>query len=466
MYKYKIFLSMLLCVSLVLSLGACNDKTTISEPESGSDKNSYRQEYVSDNKNTGFVDTDGDFEYNTVDFDGPKGYVIVYPGGNTNNKKSAEALAKYYKESLSVQLAVVSDSTVETDKEILIGKTSREQSDKTLKENELKVSMNGKKLVFDGGHDVTVNSAVEKFIRLAPENGKAVIFTLATDFVSTVLDGYKYVWGDEFEGMKLDRTKFSLQNHMTGTNSVLVSGDEDVVRVEDGRLKLFAIRYFDSERVGTQYKVPLSVSTINNMNFTYGYVEIRARLPFQYGAWPSFWSKSSQSPYLDTSSCDYSTEIDVFEIFGNFTDVEPNIHKWYKPENYDYAKIHGAVQNHTQFPKAEKTIFRFERSDTLSYEYHTYGMERTPTEISMFVDGKKYFTFDITKSFDLYSDMSGFKNYPIFLIFNNHIMTEDSDFITTEINNNELPTEFFIDYLRLYQKPGVGELYIDEAVKE
>ena len=320
-------------------------------------------------------------------------------------------------------------------------------------------------MVFDGGHDVTVNSAVEKYIRLAPANGKTVIFTIETDFVSTVLDGYEYVWGDEFEGTQLDRKKFSLQKHMTGTDSILVSGDEDVVRVEDGRLKLFAIRYFDSEREGTQYKVPLSVSTINNMNFTYGYAEIRAKLPFQYGAWPSFWSKSSENPYLDTSKCNYIIEVDIFEVFGNLTDVVPNIHKWYKAENYDYANIYGISQNHTQFPEDKKIIYRFERSDDLSNEYHTYGMERTPTEISMFVDGKKYFTFDITKSYDLYPDMSGFKNHPIFLILNNHIMAKDSDFVTTEINNSDLPTEFFIDYLRLYQKPGLGKLYINEAVK-
>lgn len=33
--------------------------------------------------------------------------------------------------------------------------------------------------------------------------------------------------------------------------------------------------------------------TIDTMNFKYGYLEIRACVPFRHGAWPSFWMKSN-----------------------------------------------------------------------------------------------------------------------------------------------------------------------------
>ena len=130
MVKFKVLLCMLLGASIVFSLAACKDSREISDSESAQDNNLYRAEYVLDDKNTEFIDTDGSFEYKTVDFDGPEGYTIVFPAGNIQNKKSAEALAKYYKESLSVELKVVDDNADETEKEILIGKTSREQSNK------------------------------------------------------------------------------------------------------------------------------------------------------------------------------------------------------------------------------------------------------------------------------------------------------------------------------------------------
>lgn len=459
MFKLKKSLSILLSVSLILALAACGEKEEDTDTTA-----SYREKYQQEEEGK-FIDTDGDFKYDTVDFGGIEDYVIVFPKGNTENEKSAKALADFYETAYSVKLAVTDDSSAEKEKEILIGKTARNQSNTTLEENALSVEVVDKKLVFSGGHDVTVKSAVEKFIRLNPEKGKAVTFNIETDFVSSVLDGYEYVWGDEFEGTKLDRSKFSLQEHMSGSGSMLVSGDEDVIQVSDGRLKLFGIRTFDPQREGTQYKVPKSVSTVYNMSFTYGYAEIRARVPYQFGAWPSFWAKSNQSPYLDAKNSNYTIEVDIFEIFGSLTDVVPNLHKWYR--KYDYDTIHNQkTENHTQVSSEDKTIYQFPESSTLSYEYHTYGMEWTPTEISMFVDGEKYMTFDLTKSFDLNSDMSGFGEQPLFLIFNNHLMPEDGNYVTTIIKNEELPTEYFIDYLRVYQKPGVGKLYIDETAKE
>ncbi len=457
MFKFKKSLSFILCFSLLFTFSACGKKE-----EKPKDAASYREKYKAQEVKE-FVDTDGKFDYKEVDFSISNDYKIIYPKGNTENEKAAHSLADFFKDSYSLELSVSNDGAAVKEKEILIGKTSRKESKIDLKANELSVSVNGKKLVFSGGHDVMVKSAVEKFTRLAPKKDKAVTFKLETDFKATMLDGYKYVWGDEFEGLSLDRTKFTCMEHMTGSGSMLVSSDSDVLRVEDGRLKLFGIRYFDPQREGTQYKVPTSVSTVYNMNFTYGYAEIRARVPFKHGAWPSFWAKSNQSPYLDAPNSNYTIEVDIFEIFGSLTDVVPNLHKWYR--KYDYDEIHNQkTGSHTQIAAKDKNKYVFEESDTLSYEYHTYGMEWTPKEISMFVDGEKYETFNITKSFDLNPDMSPFKNHPLFLILNNHLMPEDGDYVTTLVKDDELPSEYFIDYLRVYQKPGVGKLYIDEKI--
>ena len=84
----------------------------------------------------------------------------------------------------------------------------------------------------------------------------------------------------------------------------------------------------------------------------------------------------------------------------------------------------------------------------------------------MYVDGEKYATYDLSKSWDKYNDMSRFHD-PIFLLFNNHLMADDSSMRETIITQDKtkLPGEYFIDWIRVYQKPGVGKIYIDETPK-
>ena len=83
----------------------------------------------------------------------------------------------------------------------------------------------------------------------------------------------------------------------------------------------------------------------------------------------------------------------------------------------------------------------------------------------MYVDGKKYNTFDITKTFDGNNDLSGF-NDAQFLMFTNHLFVSDSELEYDRVVNRYLPYEFYIDYLRLYQKDGQGNLFVNETEKE
>ena len=79
----------------------------------------------------------------------------------------------------------------------------------------------------------------------------------------------------------------------------------------------------------------------------------------------------------------------------------------------------------------------------------------------MYIDGKKYHTFDIQSSFDKNPDMSGIHD-PIHIIFNNHLFIDgvSNASPSIELAPESLPAAYYIDYFRLYQKPNVGELYI------
>ena len=55
--------------------------------------------------------------------------------------------------------------------------------------------------------------------------------------------------------------------------------------------------------------------------------------------------------------------------------------------------------------------------------------------------------------------MGGF-NSPLLIILNNFIYAPDlgETNASNRVNNSDLPFNYFVDYIRLYQKPGVGAL--------
>ena len=200
----------LLLATFILMLSAgCGDGVS-SAVNNSSDSNSTHRPIPEKEDVVVYEDNDHLFDFETVEWNGPDGYVIVVPKGNTSAKNSAKLLKDYYRDSFNIELSIVTDDTKPADKEIIIGKTNRQETDVTINEANLAVSVKGNKLVFDGGHNVTVDTAVKKYIRLAPEVNVAKTFSIETDFKSTLDDGYKYVWGDEFEGVGLDDSNWEL----------------------------------------------------------------------------------------------------------------------------------------------------------------------------------------------------------------------------------------------------------------
>ncbi len=433
-----------------------------------------RDEYVREDT-VAFKDTDGLFKYDTVEWDGPEGYCIVIPAGDANAKKSAEILTNYYKQAFDISLKIITDALAETSKEILIGNTNRAESAAELDEGELSVTVNNGRLVFSGGHYVTVAAAVEKFARLCPDKGEAFTFSVETDFKATVKDGYEYVWGDEFEGSDVDFSKWGFSISMRADDERLLSYDKDVINVEDGRLKIHAIQYFDPTAVNYKYKIPYAVTHMEHMNFVYGYAEIRARIPFFEGVWPSWWGNSigKVDGIVTPDEAKYHSEIDIFEVFGNDSQVVPNIHKWYTDDYFlsTHEKT-GLPDDHSSFGQIKRDYVRsYDFAvvngvdvSTLDNEYHIYGFEWTKDEMTMSVDGNDYMTFDITQTFDEDPDMQGF-HVPYYFMFNCHITSSYTDTAHAghiERSLDALPAQYYIDYYRVYQKAGVGSIYTND----
>ena len=434
----------ILCMVILVACVGCNDDQT---SLSGSDITHKKRPAIE--KAEEFSDVFVEFLDNPMEWQGPDGYTIIYPDGNSENLKSAKMLLEFYK-SKGYELALKSDSSPETEKEIIIGKTNRPESYKDLDEKVYALTIKNNKLVFGGDNDITLNKAVYQYINQKQPKDGVYAFKADSDLELKKLNKYSYVWGDEFETMSLDMTKWMYGEDLSRLNEIAwVTDDKDVLDVSDGKLKMRAVRYFDTINNNIQYATPPSISTEDTMNYLYGYVEMRARIPFGRGAWPALWTKSNGA-WSQYEKYDYFSEVDVFENFATTDTIQPNLHKHY----YD--------GEHSQINAGGQQKYKFVSMTNPSYEYHIYGFEWTSKEINMYVDGEKFVTYDLNDNFDGKSNMDGFKSMPFYLILDNYLFTDSiywKPYDGAAIRPEDAPYEFFVDWIRLYQADNTGKLY-------
>ena len=266
--------------------------------------------------------------------------------------------------------------------------------------------------------------------------------------------GRKLVWHDEFDKDSLDKTKWTFERLMFNPG-ICYDNSKKNIRMENGLLRMEVTK--NNGKLSTCN----SVTTKNTMLFRYGYVEMRAKIPFCRGAWPSFWMKSD-TKFMRTVSGrnNWFSEIDIFENFSTADTVSPNIHRWGKIDGEEY---------HEKLPPSvngKEKNYKFESNGNALKEFHTYGMLWEKEKISFFVDGDVYFAADIGENCfllnDLRNDTLGFHD-PHYLIFNNEVFTKDLSWypdnsdITAE---DEIDINYYIDYVRLYQSGIDEKLYL------
>lgn len=280
-------------------------------------------------------------------------------------------------------------------------------------------------------------------------------------------EGYKLVWFDEFNSSTLDSNKWRTDKpRMSGTAEHTISNAAWAIAQNGGNLKLNAVynEWYDPNATSgfTSYKyvAPNTVSTENKMSFQYGYLEIRAKVPYKEGCWPSFWLRSHHATDKRQNP-EFEVELDVFEVFGSKNSLASNLHQqtYNGVSGASFMTISSAINN--------EEIHTFKNSSNLSNEYHTYGLEWEPEKIAIYVDGVKQCEWVINKfallSYGLKPEVSGFDT-TMNVLFNNHIFTESSEYKTSDDNiiekhESNLPSEYAIDYIRLYQKDdGVSKL--------
>ena len=291
----------------------------------------------------------------------------------------------------------------------------------------------------------TMNVVTSKFVFAA------VLMAIGCVFATAPQDERRMVWSDEFNGSSLDSSKWQFRATMDYKDHTYTN-DSRTVRLEDGCLHLLVV---PSGNPAKPQMLSLGVTTHNTMGFKYGYLELRARVPFRHGAWPSFWMTST--PQYRKSELD--GEIDIFEVFSSTNMVVYNLHKWTR----DYKRV--MLPNGEGHPSRSYT---FPNAAKLDEEFHVYGFEWTPMEMSFWIDGNKYASCPIDEAHDFspsrYPGMDCFHDFHS-IIFNNEIFTPGVKWCPQTFHvtdEDKLPIEYWIDWVRLWQKDGEEICYPNE----
>ena len=270
----------------------------------------------------------------------------------------------------------------------------------------------------------------------------AFIFSLAIQ-----AGDWKLVWSDEFDQNGLpDPAKWSYEEGFVRNRELqyYTAGRRENARVVGGHLIIEAhkeqypnARYqadapegrWQQRREHADY-TSASLNTRAQASWTYGRIEVRAKLPGGRGTWPAIWMLGTNMNAVGWPACG---EIDIMEYVGHDPGVvHANVHT----RGYNHARGNGRGAR-TALPDAEK-------------EFHVYAVEWTPEKLEFFVDEQKYFTLE--------NDGKGVDSWPFdapqYLILNLAIGGAWGG--QQGVDDAIFPQKFLIDYVRIYQRSADG----------
>lgn len=251
-------------------------------------------------------------------------------------------------------------------------------------------------------------------------------------------DGYGLVWSDEFNGNgAIDASKWHHQTQLPNgyswyNNEVQhYTNRTDNSFVSNGTLKIVA-----KDETFTDQGVTLSYTSArlnSKFAFTYGYVEIRAKLPTGVGTWPALWmlGQNITEPggfwegEFGTTGWPACGEIDILEHWGS-------------NQNFVQSATHTPSSFGDTFNKGGTT------NPTASTEFHIYSLEWTEERLVFAVDGTIHYIYN--------PSTQNAATWPFtenqYLLFNVAILPD----ITPAFTQSDME----IDYVRVYQEEALS----------
>jgi beta-glucanase (GH16 family) len=236
--------------------------------------------------------------------------------------------------------------------------------------------------------------------------------------------GYTLVWGDEFNGTTLDNTSWNyeiggsgwgnheLEYYTNSSNNTYLTGGNLVIEAR-------------KETIGSNNYTSARLTTYGKKQFTYGRVDIRAKLPVAKGLWPALWMLGANISTVPWPACG---ETDIMELIGtNPNRITGSVH-WAKADGSN-----GTINNNY-----------FLSAGDFSQQFHVFSMIWKLNIIQFYVDDQLYVT---ARSTDVTSGNWPF-NLPSFFIFN---VAVGGDWPGSPDASTVFPQRMFVDYIRVFQ---------------
>ena len=199
---------------------------------------------------------------------------------------------------------------------------------------------------------------------------------------------YKLVWSDEFdlEGSP-DPTKWKLEKgllrnqeeqyytdsiknaYVAGGNLILQGLNEEIAN--DSFVSEEAEDWRENQEFANYTSA--SLTTQGLAQWTYGKIDVRAKLPKGVGVWPAIWMLGDNVSEVGWPKCG---ELDIMEHVGFNKDSI-------------FGSVHTETYNHTKGTAKGKAVFIAKPYD----EFHIYSIEWTPERIDFLLDGEVYHYF-------------------------------------------------------------------------
>ena len=249
--------------------------------------------------------------------------------------------------------------------------------------------------------------------------------------------GYGLVWADEFSTDGLPdpaRWRYDTDRNREGwynnEQQYYAAGRSENSRIENGHLIIEArAERLDRAQfpdLGRQRYTSARLFTKDTQAWTYGFFEIRAKLPCGVGTWPAIWMLPEDS----SRGWPAGGEIDIMEHVGH---VPGEINQTIHTQAYNHI-----INTH------RTTKFMV---DDACQTMHRYQLLWTPTFIVTGVDGQPRFVFRSTPG-----DSARWPfNQPMHLLLNIAVGGDWGG--ERGIREDAFPARLEIDYVRVYQLP-------------
>ncbi|MBP3234871.1 MAG: carbohydrate binding domain-containing protein [Eubacterium sp.] len=194
------------------------------------------------------------------------------------------------------------------------------------------------------------------------------------------------------------------------------------------------------------------VNTQDKHDFTYGYFECAARVPEGMGYLPAFWLMATdEGNYGQWPRCG---EVDIMEVMGQ------NTKQSYHTIHYGYDANSGHREN-----QHKKVL----EDGDFSSEYHVYGLDWEPGQMTWYVDGEK-----VGSTNDWYTGKSDEAklSYPapfdqdFYVILNLAVGGSWVGYPDQTVVDDMDNQSYDIDYVRVYQKTPESYAEMEEDLKE